>query len=228
MPDSNVLSQGIEFYKQKKYTDALTFFLTLSSESGAESLDVAYYLGLCYAKLSHYEDSLLYLEQVVTSGQNQDRTLQCRLILAVIYSLSGRRRLAAFELNKLLESGYKPASVYAALAFVSWEQSDVDKCIEYYQKSLDIEPENVTALNGMGYVLACEDKDLTKALSYCKKAVDSSPNSAACLDSLGWVYYKLGLFKNAKKYLEMAESLDKNNEEIANHIKSVVLDGDNK
>lgn len=228
MPDSNVLSQGIEFYKQKKYTDALTFFLTLSSESGAESLDVAYYLGLCYAKLSHYEDSLLYLEQVVTSGQNQDRTLQCRLILAVIYSLSGRRRLAAFELNKLLESGYKPASVYAALAFVSWEQSDVDKCIEYYQKSLDIEPENVTALNGMGYVLACEDKDLTKALSYCKKAVDSSPNSAACLDSLGWVYYKLGLFKDAKKYLEMAESLDKNNEEIANHIKSVVLDGDNK
>ena len=228
MPDSNVLSQGVEFYNQKKYSDALTFFLTLSSETGADSLDVAYYLGLCYAKLSRYEDSLLYLEQVVTAGKDEDRVLQCRLILAVIYSLSGRKRLAAFELNKLLEAEYKPASVYAALAFVAWEQSDTEKCLDYYEKSLDADPENVTALNGMGYVLACEDKDLTKALSFCKKAVKASPNSAACLDSLGWVYYKLGLYDDAKKYLEMAEAIDGNNEEIANHIKSVVLDGDKR
>lgn len=228
MPDSNVLSQGIEFYNQKKYSDALTFFLTLSSETGADSLDVAYYLGLCYAKLSRYEDSLLYLEQVVTAGKDEERVLQCRLILAVIYSLSGRKRLAAFELNKLLEAEYKPASVYAALAFVAWEQSDTEKCLDYYEKSLDADPENVTALNGMGYVLACEDKDLIKALSFCKKAVKASPNSAACLDSLGWVYYKLGLYDDAKKYLEMAEAIDGNNEEIANHIKSVVLDGDKR
>ena len=228
MPDSNVLSQGIESYNQKKYSDALTFFLTLSSETGADSLDVAYYLGLCYAKLSRYEDSLLYLEQVVTAGKDEGRVLQCRLILAVIYSLSGRKRLAAFELNKLLEAEYKPASVYAALAFVAWEQSDTKKCLDYYEKSLDADPENVTALNGMGYVLACEDKDLTKALSFCKKAVKASPNSAACLDSLGWVYYKLGLYDDAKKYLEMAEAIDGNSEEIANHIKSVVLDGDKR
>ena len=228
MPDSNVLSQGIEFYNQKKYSDALTFFLALSSETGADSLDVAYYLGLCYAQLSRYEDSLLYLEQVVTAGKDEERVLQCRLILAVIYSLSGRKRLAAFELNKLLEAEYKPASVYAALAFVAWEQSDTEKCLDYYEKSLDADPENVTALNGMGYVLACEDKDLTKALSFCKKAVKASPNSAACLDSLGWVYYKLGLYDDAKKYLEMAEAIDGNNEEIANHIKSVVLDGDKR
>lgn len=228
MPDSNVLSQGIEFYNQKKYSDALTFFLALSSETGADSLDVAYYLGLCYAKLSRYEDSLLYLEQVVTAGKDEERVLQCRLILAVIYSLSGRKRLAAFELNKLLEAEYKLASVYAALAFVAWEQSDTKKCLDYYEKSLDADPENVTALNGMGYVLACEDKDLTKALSFCKKAVKASPNSAACLDSLGWVYYKLGLYDDAKKYLEMAEAIDGNSEEIANHIKSVVLDGDKR
>ena len=228
MPDSNVLSQGIEFYNQKKYSDALTFFLALSSETGADSLDVAYYLGLCYAKLSRYEDSLLYLEQVVTAGKDEERVLQSRLILAVIYSLSGRKRLAAFEMNKLLEAEYKPASVYAALAFVAWEQSDTKKCLDYYEKSLDADPENVTALNGMGYVLACEDKDLTKALSFCKKAVKASPNSAACLDSLGWVYYKLGLYDDAKKYLEMAEAIDGNSEEIANHIKSVVLDGDKR
>ena len=73
--------------------------------------------------------------------------------------------------------------------------------LKNYEKSLKRDPDNVTSLNGLGYVLACQDKDLTKALSLCKKAVDSSPNSAACLDSLGWVYYKLGMIEDAKKLL---------------------------
>jgi tetratricopeptide (TPR) repeat protein len=110
------------------------------------------------------------------------------------------------------------ASVYAAIAFVSWEQQDTDKCIEYYEKSLEKDPENVTSLNGLGYVLACQDKDLTKALSLCKKAVKVSPDSYACYDSLGWVYYKLGLYDDSRKYLEQAEMLDRDNPIIAEHI----------
>ena len=226
MPDSHILSQGIDLYNQKNYTDALAFFLSLPGDSGADGLEVAYYLGLCYAKLRRYEDALLYLEQVVTGGQQLERVQQCRFLLAVIYALSGRKRLANFELGKLLESGYKPASVYASLAFIAWEQNDVEQCLEYYQKSLEIDENNVTSLNGMGYVLACQNTDLTKALSFCKKAVDNAPDSAACLDSLGWVYYKLGLFKDAKKYLEMAEELDKDNEEIAGHMKALAMEGE--
>ena len=86
---------------------------------------------------------------------------------------------------------------------------------------MEIDSENITALNGLGYVLACEDKELAKALSCCKKATQASPNSAACLDSLGWVYYKLGLYSDAKKYLEMAEQIDGDSEEIAEHIRIV-------
>ena len=201
MSDTNILSQGIDLYNQKKYSDALAFFLALPEDSGLDSQEIAYYLGLTYAKLKRYEDALLYLEQVVTGGEQIERVLQCRFILAVIYTKSKRKRLASFELNKLLESGYKPASVYASMAFI------------------------VTSLNGLGYVLATENRDLTKALSCCKKAVQNSPDSAACLDSLGYVYFKLGLLKDAKKYLEMAEQIDKENEIIAEHIREVQLAG---
>ena len=164
---------------------------------------------------------MLYLEQVVTSGGKLERVLQCRFLLAVIYAVSGRRRLADFELNKLLETGYMTASVYAAIAFVAWEQNDTAKCLEYYENSLRTNPDNVTSLNGLGYVLACEERDLTRALSLCKQAVNSSPNSAACLDSLGWVYYKLGLFDESMKYLEQAEMLDKENPVITEHIQTL-------
>lgn len=226
MAEANILSHGIELYKQKKYTESLTFFLSLPENSGADNLEISYYLGLVYTKLNRYEDALVYLEQVVTSGKTLEKVLQCRFILAIIYSLSGRKRLASFELDKLAESGYKTASVYAANAFIAWQQSDVEKCLNYYEKSLEVDPENKTALNGLGYVLAVEEKDLTRALSCCKQAVDSCPKSAACLDSLGYVYYKLGMLKDAKKYLEMAEQIDPENQEIAEHLRSVMIAGE--
>ncbi len=225
MGDTNILFQGIDLYNQKKYSDALAFFLALPEDSGLDSQEIAYYLGLCYTKLKRYEDALLYLEQVVTGGGQLERVLQCRFILAVIYTKSKRKRLASFELNKLLESGYKPASVYASMAFIAWEQQEIDVALSYYEKSLELDKNNVTSLNGLGYVLATENRDLTKALSCCKKAVQNSPDSAACLDSLGYVYYKLGLLKDARKYLEMAEQIDNDNEIIAEHIREVQLAG---
>ena len=214
----NILSKGIAHYKKGEYTDALAFFLALPADCGADKLDTAYYLGLCYSKLHKYDDALLYLEQVVTSGTHLERTLQCRFLLAVIYALSGRKRLADFELGKLMETGYMAPSVYAAIAFGAWEQNDTEKCLDYYEQSLKQDKHNITALNGLGYVLACQDKDLSRALTLCKQAVDYAPESAACLDSLGWVYYKLGLFEDARKYLYQAAELDKNNEIIAEHI----------
>ena len=223
MQNNTILNEGKNLYTQKKYDKALAFFLGLPTDSDADKIEVSYYLGLCYTKLQRYDDALLFLEQVVTSGGNFERVLQCRFLLAVIYALSGRKRLADFELNKLLETGYMTASVYAAIAFVAWEQNDTERCLNYYEKSLRTDPDNVSSLNGLGYVLACQEKDLTRALSLCKQAVKSAPKSAACLDSLGWVYYKLGLYKDALLYLQQAEEIDKMNVEITEHIKSVRL-----
>lgn len=217
----NILQNGKKLYSQKAYEDALAFFLSIPSDVLVDKQEVSYYLGLCYAKLNKYDDALLYLEQVVTSGANLERVLQCRFLLAVIYASSGRKRLADFELNKLLDSGFMTASVYAAIAFIAWEQKDTEKCLAYYEKSLEKDAENISSLNGLGYVLACEDRDLSKALSLCKRAVKIAPKSAACLDSLGWVYYKLGLYDDARLYLEQAEMLDKDNVEITDHIRAL-------
>lgn len=216
---NDVLSEGIELYRRGDFLASLSFFLTLPDDSDADAIELSYYVGLCYAKLKRYDDALLYLEQVVTAGQSVDRVLQCRFLLAVIYAQTDRNKLAGFELKKLLEANYKPASVYAALAYNAWIQDDPDASISFYKKALELDPNNPTALNGYGYVLACENRDLTAALSFCKKALKKAPDSAACLDSVGWVYLKLGLMEDATKYLNLAKDIMPDNEEIKEHLR---------
>ena len=45
----NILQDGINLYKQKAYSGALAFFLSLPANSGADKIEIAYFLGLCYA-----------------------------------------------------------------------------------------------------------------------------------------------------------------------------------
>ena len=227
MADNNILNEGISKYHKGDFNGALAFFLSLPEDSEINNIELAYYIGLCYAKLEYYDDALLYLEQVVTAGSVDEsgvetagsgRVLQCRYILSIIYVMSDRRKLATFELNKLLDAGFKLSSVYASLAYIAWLDGDVDLSIENYKKSIEIDPDNATALNGLGYVLSSENRDLSTALSYCKKALSIEPNSAACMDSLGFVYMKLGLMSDALKYLKQAKELMPDNAEIAEHM----------
>lgn len=233
----NALQQGIKLYEDGRYKDALAFFLSVDTNSGpsldaANNANLAYYLGLCYARLGMYEDALAYLEQVVTdekddSNENEhERVLQCRFVLAVAYAMSNRKSLAKFELDKLLAAQYKTANVYASMAHLYYLDGDTEHAIFYYEKALETEPNNTTALNGLGYVMAEDGRDLAKALSYCKKACDTAPDSAT-LDSLGWVYHKLGMDEQAKTYLARALLLnnktttDAMRGEIKKHIKII-------
>lgn len=208
---------GVVLYKMRNYKDALAVFLSLPSDSQIQSTELAYYVGLSYARLKRYEEALLYLEQVVTGGEDIKRVYQCRLTLAVIYSKTDRPRLADFELQKLVEGGYQTPEVLCALAYTAWVEGKQEDSIALYEQVLEMKSDCSSALNGLGYVLACMDKDLTKALSFCKRAVDKCPDSAAFLDSLGWVYFKLGLLKEAKTYIKRARDKDSKSPEIAEH-----------
>ncbi|NLM00112.1 MAG: tetratricopeptide repeat protein [Treponema sp.] len=220
---ANILKQGIAHFNKKNYEKALSFFSNLDADSLelSEHSEIAYYVGLSFAKLKKIDEAIPYIEQVVTSGESIERINQCRLILGVFYSMTNREKMALFEFNKLLESGYKTANVFCGLAFVAWEQENTELSVEYYEKALQLDSSNPTAMNGLAYVLACLDRDLKRALSLCKKALDYAPESAAFLDSLGWIYYKLGLIKEAKKYIKRAKEINPKAKEILEHYKVV-------
>ena len=73
-------------------------------------------------------------------------------------------------------------------------------------------------LNNYAYHLSVIDKGLDQALKMAKRATELSPNNATYLDTLAWVYYKLGMYEDAKKAMQQAMSFDKDkSSELALH-----------
>lgn len=217
-----ILEEGLQLYRKNKYEDALDVFLKISSKDVEFNFELAYYIGLCYASLLQYDNALVYLEQIITAGADIARVYQCRLILAFIYTKTGRARLAEFELSKLLDAGYDSPQVQTAMAYLAYEQHDAEKSVDLYEKALGLDPDNATALNGLGYILADTEKDLTRALLLCKKALDMQPENPAYLDSLAWTYHKLGLSKEAGSYIKRAEAKLPDNGIIKGHLKRIM------
>ncbi len=87
------------------------------------------------------------------------------------------------------------------------------------------EPENASALNALGYTLADRTERLAEAREYILKAARLLPDDPAILDSLGWVYYRLGQYEDAIKWLSKAFQVLED-AEIAAHLGEVLwMDG---
>lgn len=222
MPGS--LAAGIRLYRSKRWDVALKELLQVDTSNfdSEENTDLAYYLGLCYTKLEQYDEALLYLEQVVTGGSDPLRAYQCRMTLAYIYSITGRSKLAEFELRRLLEKGFESVQIYDTLAYAAYSQKRYDDAVDLYQKALDLERDNPTALNGLGYILTDTEKDIRKGLILCKKAVEKRPQNAAYMDSLGWAYFKNGDILEARTWIRRALDLMPRHPEIKNHMRTVL------
>jgi len=207
-------------YAARDWEGALETLQVVSSTE-ENHLDLAYLLGLCYARLAHWDEALLYLEQVVTGSGDIMRVFQCRLALAYAYTETGRHKLAEYELKRLEEAGFQSVQVLSFLGYIAWAQGRPDEAIGWYGKALELDRENPTALNGMGYLLISEGRDTARALVYCRKAVEKKPENAAYLDSLAWAYFRLGYSDEARDCVAKALALRPDAEEIREHAQAI-------
>jgi tetratricopeptide (TPR) repeat protein len=196
--------------KELSLVDGLLF-------SAEENAELAYYLGLCHTKMAHYEEALLYLDQVISAGQNILRSYQCRMTLAYIYVITRKTKMAEFELSRLQKSGFESVQLYTTLAYAAWIQRNVKGALDYYERALDMDENNTTAMNGLGYILVETNNDLIRGLRLCRRAVDRKPQNPAYLDSLGWAYFKNGEILEARGWLRRAMDLAPREKEIQDH-----------
>ncbi len=214
---TGTMARAAAEYKSGDYESAIATLAAVTVDE-QNYIDLAYLIGLCYARLNRFDEALLYLEQVVTQGESDARTTQCRLALAYLYSATGRARLAEYELAKLIEASGETPQLCSAMGHSSWKQGRLDDGLRWYARAMELAPDSPSALNGYGYLLACAEKDLTLALTCCRKALNEDPGNPAYADSLGWAYFKLGRLEEAETYLRSAARTLVDNEEARAHI----------
>jgi len=221
--DDSRFKKGLRLFLTKRWENALEEFLLVDTKNfgNDQKAELAYYMGLSNTKLERFDDALRYFEQVIALDDSPMRVYQCRMILAYIYITSSRAPLAEAELNRLQASGHESVILYNTLAYAAYVQKHYLGAVELYEKTLEIDNDNTTALNSLGYILADTGLDKLKGLRLCRKAVDRNPENAAYLDSLGWASYKCGNTKDARKWLRLALDIAPQEAEIKKHFRTV-------
>lgn len=104
------------------------------------------------------------------------------------------------------------------LSTICLELGDYAAGIERLEEVLDEFPEDIGALNDLGYVWADRGLHLQRSLRMIQRAVTAEPENKAYRDSLGWVYFRLGRFDEAVVELEKAASGDEPGGVILDHL----------
>jgi Tfp pilus assembly protein PilF len=89
------------------------------------------------------------------------------------------------------------------------------------KKILAMDPDNVEALNALGYTLLNKPGRYSEAEKYLQHALRLEPDEAVIIDSYGWLQFKLGNTEKALDYLQRAYEKQQENE-IAAHLIEVL------
>jgi tetratricopeptide (TPR) repeat protein len=91
------------------------------------------------------------------------------------------------------------------LAVCYQQQKDFEKALEYYQKTLDLDPNNPDAAYNSGLILFGLNR-IDEALASFEKALSLRPDDPAYLEMAGRCYINQANFEKAIEYLEKAKA----------------------
>jgi len=94
--------------------------------------------------------------------------------------------------------------VQLALSNLEVLKENMPAAEEWLEKVLDEFPDDIGALNDLGYLWADQGKHLERALEMTRRAVEGEPDNKAYRDSYGWALYRLGRHQEAVEQLEKA------------------------
>jgi tetratricopeptide (TPR) repeat protein len=143
------------------------------------------------------------------------------LIQAELYSQQKQYDKAFNYLTEQLKSNPEQEELLYSRALMADKMGKLDVMEADLQKILAKSPDNVEALNALGYSLADKTTRYAEAETYLIHALRLKPDEAVILDSYGWLKYKMGNLSAALGYLQRAYNNQPENEIVA-HLAEVL------
>ena len=150
-------------------------------------------------------------------------------VAAVYYAAllnSGKAADATAMANKWMAQHPDDATIPLLLAEQQQARKNLPEAKAGYQKVLDIDANNVVALNNLASILS--DEKNPKALEYAERAHQLAPFNPSILDTLGWTLVQGGDAKRGVQLLQMATRLDPRQAEIRLHLAQALAQSGDK
>lgn len=138
---------------------------------------------------------------------------QLHLMLGSIYSQQDSLTQALTHLQRAASlvspSDFETrSSVYASMGDVYQKlESMADSVTANYDLAIQLNPENLTALNNYAYYLACNRQDLDRAQAMIDRVVAQKPDDPTSLDTQAWVQFMRKAYDQARKTIDRAMEL---------------------
>ncbi len=186
---------GEAYMRQGDYTAALGKLLEAEKLNQQDPI-VYHDLGLCYRAKNRMEKALSYLEKAVKLKPNFS---VARNTLGRVYIETGKldqaiRTLKELTRDALYATPHFPLSNLGEAYFL---KRDYPKSIRYYSQALNIQPDFIHALDGIGRTYVAMGKGRL-ALIYLEKALKLSPKVAQIHYDAAQAYELTGRYHQAK------------------------------
>jgi len=208
-------------------------------QDGRQEEAVSYYLKAVNLKPANYsvwqnilnvEISLERYDSLITHAE---KALEYFPNQALLYYFAGTGYLIIKDHEKAvrsLEVGKKYTTdpnlltvFYGQLGDAYNSLKESEKSYKAYEKALENKADNDHVLNNYSYFLSLDKKELDKALEMSSKLVGRYPENATYLDTHGWVLYVRGDYKEARKFLEKAVTIDDKDGTVIEHYGDVLF-----
>jgi tetratricopeptide (TPR) repeat protein len=173
-----------------------------------------------YTDLGRFKEAESLLKTMLDGKSDRDTWMS----LAQVYEKQknyGEMAKAIDSAGALSKSDEEKETIFFMRGAMYERQKKFDQAENEFKQALKINPENPSALNYLGYMLADRNVRLPEALEMIKKAVAMEPNNAAFLDSLGWVYFRMSRYDEAAEQLRRSLERGSRDPTVHDHLGDV-------
>lgn len=187
-------------YLQEKNMEAAVKELAEYAAKRPRSADLQYFMGTVLASYGRRADAQAAFSQALQANPEH---IDARLSLIQLDISDGKLDAARQSLQDVAKRSSN-LSVALWLGNLNLLKGENQTAIENYRKVLELDPNQVTAMNNLAWLLAEEGKEVDQALGLAQKAAELSPDNPAVQNTLGRIFYQKGLYTMAVRHLERA------------------------
>jgi len=215
-PENSTLNYlaGMAFDSLKQSKKAIRYFLKVKPGS-KHYKKVVIHTAFLYSELGRLDRAIAFLEK---KHQAMPEDIDIITYLGSFYEENKAYEKGIDILKKGIALSRDNISLRFRLGIIQDKAGKKEACMATMEKIIEMEPDNASALNYLGYTYADLGIKLDKAEKLINRALKIKPEDGFITDSLGWVYYKKGRYGKAVKTLLKAAELTSFDPVVSEHL----------